>query len=489
MTKQWFDVDKAGLAQVLERRGKSFILGELLQNAWDEDVTQVSVSLTRHTGGHVTIVVEDDAPEGFTNLADAYTLFAPSKKKGDAEKRGRFNVGEKFVLALAHEAWITTTKGTVHFGKDGRTRRATRRPRGSTVCAVFKGWTKEDVIECRQYLQTLIAPVSTLVHIEGPEALATDFEIPPDWTGREVAQFVETLPTELSDEQGNIRKSARQTTVRIYTPQTLNQNRGWIYEMGIPVVETDDTYIVDIRQKVPLNIDRDNVTPSFLRKVRVAVLNHTADLLDAESTTDTWVRDALASPDATSETVKSIVETRFGKKAVAYDPSDPEANKIAASKGYTIIPARAFSKEEWVNVRNAEIVKPAGQVTPSAKVLASPDGQPPIPTSEWTDDMSTVCRYAQNFARLTIGRKIAVRYTNLSQVSHVAWYGSGELTFNLGRLGKKWPTNVKQVELDELLIHELGHEYSSDHLSHEYYDALCRIGAQARAHAAGIGGF
>lgn len=43
----WFNVDKHGLAKLLERRGKEFILFELIQNALDEDVTEVRASLER----------------------------------------------------------------------------------------------------------------------------------------------------------------------------------------------------------------------------------------------------------------------------------------------------------------------------------------------------------------------------------------------------------------------------------------------------------
>ena len=44
--RNWFEVDKLGLAQILERKGKEFALFELVQNAWDEPgVTKVSVAL------------------------------------------------------------------------------------------------------------------------------------------------------------------------------------------------------------------------------------------------------------------------------------------------------------------------------------------------------------------------------------------------------------------------------------------------------------
>jgi hypothetical protein len=57
-------------------------------------------------------VVEDDAPEGFYDLTHAYTMFARTRKRSSPDKRGRFNLGEKQVLALCREARIVTTKGT-----------------------------------------------------------------------------------------------------------------------------------------------------------------------------------------------------------------------------------------------------------------------------------------------------------------------------------------------------------------------------------------
>ena len=33
--KNWFDAEKQGLARLLERKGKEFVLFELIQNGWD----------------------------------------------------------------------------------------------------------------------------------------------------------------------------------------------------------------------------------------------------------------------------------------------------------------------------------------------------------------------------------------------------------------------------------------------------------------------
>src|ERR1041385_905392 len=95
-SNNWFEVDKDGLARVLERKGKEFALFELIQNAWDEPgVSKVNVTLEYLGWNKSRLVVEDDAPEGFRDLSHAFTFFADSTKKTNPEQRGRFNLGEK----------------------------------------------------------------------------------------------------------------------------------------------------------------------------------------------------------------------------------------------------------------------------------------------------------------------------------------------------------------------------------------------------------
>src|SRR5262245_62080996 len=119
----WFEVDKAGLAKILARKGLESAVFELIQNAWDEDgVTKVKVTLDTMGHGRALLKVEDDAPNGFVDLSHAFTLFAESKKKANPEKRGRFNLGEKLVLAVCSEAKIITTTGGIIFDKGGRRR-------------------------------------------------------------------------------------------------------------------------------------------------------------------------------------------------------------------------------------------------------------------------------------------------------------------------------------------------------------------------------
>jgi len=82
-------------------------------------------------------------------------------------------------------------------------------------------------------------------------------------------------------------------------------------------------------------------------------------------------------------------------------------------------------------------------------------------------------------------RALALSEIQVDMVSKATWpysatYGGlpPHLTFNVGRLGRLWFESGPNAAVDRLLIHELGHHYSSDHLSEEYHDALCKLGAR-----------
>jgi hypothetical protein len=117
----WFDVSKLGLQKIQGRRGREFLMYELIQNSWDAAATVVSVELSKAPGARTaTLIVEDNSPNGFRDLSHASTLFAESDKKGCATLRGRFNFGEKLVLACCDTAEIISTTGGVRFDEKVR---------------------------------------------------------------------------------------------------------------------------------------------------------------------------------------------------------------------------------------------------------------------------------------------------------------------------------------------------------------------------------
>ena len=127
----------------------------------------------------------------------------------------------------------------------------------------------------------------------------------------------------------------------------------------------------------------------------------------------------------------------------------------------------------------------AHAVTPSNKVWSG-DGDPNakqftdwIEEKDWSDGMRDKAAYATRVAKYLFG-PINIRFCSTPNMVAAAAYGNRELDFNLFRLGRALFDDmpVKCIEFDDLLIHELSHEVSGDHLSEDYYKALTRIGAR-----------
>jgi len=480
MAKPTFEVDKKGLAKILARRGIEFVVLELIQNALDEESTKVKVTLEQLPGkrGLYDLTVEDDNPEGFKDLAHAYTLFAESDKVVNPEQRGRFNIGEKLVIAVCKEALIQTTKGTVVFKENERIHKRAKTAAGS----VFKGilrLTKDEVKRIEEAVQKVITPVDIEISYNG--------ETNDLWEREKV--FKATLATEIADKSGYLHRSRRLTWVEVY--ETIDGAEPYLYELGIPVVPIDCSWHVNVCQKVPLNIDRDNVTPAYMREVLAAVLNEMHDRLDEDGARGAWIDEALETGKIEGDAVDSVLTARYGEKRVIADPSDPEGTKLAVSKGYQVIQAGSFNKAQWATIKSSGAVKPAGQVTPSPKPYSDdPNAKPEelIPQEEWTEHMRWTADYSKKLARLLIGADVTIRMTKTKN-GFAACYGKAsalgtpELTFNVKQLRKRFFENAYLgaiAPLDELLIHEFGHHYSSDHLSEEYHEALCILGAKLK---------
>jgi hypothetical protein len=462
----WFQVDIAGLAKILADRPKSFIVNELVANALDSKASEIDVSIQPGIQpGRVTIKVTDDDPEGFANLAHAYTLFAESCRKSNPEKRGRFNLGEKLVLAVSENATITTTTGQINFSKKGRSPGRRRRERGSEI---------EVTIKCTkaEFLEDLLPATSKILPRPGCVLRINGEPVPER---KSLRFFSAVLPTVSVDDEGCLRASKRKTLVGLV--ECINGETPMLYELGIPVVEIDGDFHVNVGQKVPLNTDRDNVTPAYLRKIRVETMNAAHDMV--RDCTQHWVREAIAQPECSPDAVRVALTRRFGEAAVAFDASDLEANKRATGMGMTIVHGGSLSAGEWQSARRAGMLTPAGQVTPSPKPY-SKDGKPLqlIPPEEWTMQISSAVAYARRFARHVIDREITVQVVHESDWPFSATYGpSGQLTLNVASIGHA--NFIDREYLTDLFIHEFGHEYAGDHLSSDYHEALTKIAAKA----------
>lgn len=351
----WFNVDKAGLASILERRGKSFAIFELLQNAWDSGATSVEISLMPQAGVPYCDLMIKDNGEGFSDLEESFTMFARSRRAADPQKRGRFNLGEKLVLAVCKSATIETTCGTIYFQEGGSVRRTKSKLEKGTCFTGEIRMTREEVDEIEHALCNVIPPVRTIFN--GHElGISSD----------KLVRFEIKLPTEIADADGVLRRSTRMTWVEVYDAPNGNGD-GMILEMGIPIVESDTGYFINVLQKVPMNLDRDNVQPAFAKALNVAVLNNLHRIMTEEESSSSWAQEAMGDSRASAEAVKTLIVKRFGDRAVVANPSDPIANANCAAAGYTVIPGGTLGSDAWANVRKHQILLPSSKVIPTPR--------------------------------------------------------------------------------------------------------------------------
>jgi hypothetical protein len=469
---RWFDVDPDGLRLILARRGYGFVVHELVQNAWDAPDCKHVMIYVQEAQGMLELMIADDALAGVEDLRDLYTLFAPSKKKSDPTKRGRFNIGEKLAISTANSARVTSTGGTVYFRPSG-TREyngARKSDTGTIVTLRFLANAKLNEELCNA-ARNLIPPAGIVTELITPKG-QWELEQPKQIGSIPSVQ----LPTEIDKGDGLLHPTVRRCGVSVW--EYVRNTGAMLYELGIPVCTTDFPWDVEVLQKVPLTLDRESVSPAFLRKLGVHLLNGMYEqLTTVESVTAPWVRLAASSPDCSELATKHVNRVRFGEKAVAYDPSDPEASMRAMAEGYTVVHGGSMSAGEWQNVKRVGTILPAGQVTGTPQaIVGSGEGARELKELfeyQLSSEEMALKDYMGWLAAQLIG-PITLRFYRDKGWNVIAACGPDHVMIvNLARF--QWE---QQDELHRVLIHELAHIREANHLGDDYHHELGRLGAR-----------
>lgn len=455
---------------MVEKRGFGMVGGELWQNAMDEKPPRVDFTIEPIEGKPaIKIRVEDNGP-GYKDLSHAWTLYAPSGKKDDPEKAGRFNRGCKIVLCFCRTASIHTTSGLVTFDRaDGREVFPRRKREVGTVFEAEMDCTREQYEQLMIYMRQILPPLSlnpVRLYLNGEEIIRR----------APVGHFMESLPTEIGED---LRRTVRKCSVEVH--RVKDGETPHIYELGIPVVPIDCKWHINVMQKVPLNTDRDNVSPTYRKDLLAYVLNEMHSHLDEKDVQQTWTTEATDSEKCKDDAMDSYLTKKFGEKRVVFDPSDPEANNRAMAEGYTIIPSRGLTEGQRTHVRdNVSLARPSGHIFPTDNPYSTDPGAPSVKVleeHELTKGMRHLRDYAKALAKELMFVNITVNFVHTTN-GFAACYGGRTLDFNVFRLSRAWFDGGRNLDKDRLIIHEFGHEYESNHLSEKYHEALCKLGAK-----------
>jgi hypothetical protein len=437
--RPWFAVSEKGLKELLSGKKKTFVINELVQNCFDEPITKCIVDI-KWNSGKVLLSVEDDSPEGFRNIEHAYTLFADTYKRSSPIHRGKYNIGEKLVLAIClnHGATISTTKGTVEFHPlKGRIHHwSIRREKGSIFTGTFRA-TKDEYNELIEHAKKILPPANIEYYVN-QELIKSKVVF---------KSFKSKLITEIYDyDIGNWKTIKRETEVHLVE----SQGQSYVFEMGIPIMATDCKWHIDVQQRVPLTLDRESIRPSYLQDLYAEVLNNTYADVKEENASEIWVRTATKDERASKDAVKTIMEKRFGDKFLVRNPKDPIANDDAIAHGYNLISGSELSGEEWDQIKKHDV----------AQTTTERFGKTGLPTATFdaqTPEQRKIKDFAIKIAKEFLGIDIQVDFIKEWKISDGGYYGNRRLTFNLARLPKDFFDEVTGDNLD-LIIHEIAHE-------------------------------
>ena len=494
--KARFEVSTEGMKGLHDGRPLWSLVKELVANAWDEDTTLCKVSITGEVcfgvlgydpelvigdaKPFINVAVEDDG-KGFKDIADAFTLMAPTSKRQEAGVRGRFNIGEKEILSVALEGKVETVGTTISFPREGgRVVTKNKRKKGTIVSASVER-PLEEIEETVKALSEFQPPSHVKYIINGQV-------IEPR---KKLGVANGTLHTVLATGIGQpLRYSYRKTDIDIYEPRN---GEGHISEMGITIQPIDMPYDVDIQQKVPMPPNRDTVTSRYLQDVYSHVLSVVADDLDQSEASEAWVQMAVEDEATTDEVVEKVMRAKLGDNAVLWS-NDVQANEMAHASGMDLIKPRTLSKIE------RERFKSVGLITAKEGYgVKSGDGDGELRVlgdKDITKNMKLVADYAQWLSFKLLGFNCDIRFITMKgypkESKRLAQYGNKTLDFVVNELGHNWfnmhsegegaaTTITPKMEHTSLIIHELAHEGEIDHLPHtgEYVHRMAELGAKA----------
>ena len=346
-TTEMFTVDPQGLRELEEGRAVWRAPLELVSNVFDEArgyegagtvqrarPTRCDIVIEPVPGSRAHRYMVSDDGAGFLDESDVYTLFGPTPKRSNAAVAGRFNAGEKQLIAVAKTAVVRTGWSTTSFSNDRRTVKKHRTPHTGTSVECVMRWTVAEAEEVVEAIKRCRPPQGLTVTLNG--------ETLPDVAEAHCTVRVSLPTTLLSDGHGSMRPTVRKTNVAVLT--CPDETEPWLFELGVPVAPIGGEFRwgLDVGQKVPLPQSRDTVAQSWLDKcigrVIEAALLDGHDILSTEDADRSYVKAALEhvqDPEAVDKAVDSI----HGEDAVRRS-SDPVANFRAELAGHTLVSGR-----------------------------------------------------------------------------------------------------------------------------------------------------
>lgn len=354
------EVDVNGLMELEGGKPPARLALEPVANVFDESRGYVegrkkpsycAVTLAHQNNPRGVLVTVADDGAGFSNESDVYTLFGSTPKRSNVGVAGRFNLGDKQVIAVSRWAKVQTNDVTVEFcdGKRTVTRHRTVQVAGTIIKALMP-WSLKDLEEVREQLRGVLPPAGLAYTVDG---------IPVERPATRCVASV-TLPT-VKLQDGVMRPATAKTSVTVLKTTTPT-----LFELGIPVYDLTNLgfpWSLDVHQKVPVPPSRDMVSLAYLYRLVGSVLEQAAldgvHLLSEEERGEPfikgaldWVRDMAA--------LKVIVHDLYGPNPVR-PTGNPTVDRVAVDDGANLVSGKNFTEDTRKRLNDSGIMPTASQ--------------------------------------------------------------------------------------------------------------------------------
>jgi hypothetical protein len=488
----WLAVSTEGFREQNMGREPGHLIKELVQNGLDAvDGKPGSVSLTiKHDDVEGFYVKCEDTGCGIDDIEAIRTVFWTSKKDSPTD-RGRMGRGFKELLSVARECKVWSKGQCLHFfiEKGKRKRKVSGRRDAEAVGAVIEAWVDDwdmkVVAALGTYFGTFLPPGNIKFSVNG-------------WSVRhlEPTHVIDCrLPTEIFENSRWVKPSLA-TKVELI-PCTDEHKEPTIFEMGIPVcpAEWDQPYHINVRQRIPMNPNRDAVASGFANKLHRVCLPTLINEMAPDQIKEDWVGEAVRGLD--TDVQKQVITKGFGDNIVRSVPvmggSRRDFDADAKEMGTKIVDTKHLSggfreviQQHVPTSREAVIQYEVGRIQQAAQTAFTVAGayeredqaakiqQKMIERAGGRDRVSLVMRFAQWFAtellspygEMCNGVNIAplkteTQNTKFGKPAIATWSSTGILTLGIDHV----ETFLDPFGEDSLRthIHEAAHNRAHHH--------------------------
>lgn len=373
---RWFELDDAGLVRRARSRPLGRLALEAVQNALDAGASHVAVELDDGR-----LVIDDDAGGGIGDGRLVYTVFA-SDKPQDPTRRGRLGRGLKELLAAGDRARVETVAATFEFDASGRRELPSERTLGTRIVVerAFDEPSRRDALELAR---SVIPPRGVSLRVQG-----RSIRRPRSVLGLPSVELESVVL-----EEGIERAVLRPTTLDVYTPRRGEPPS--LFELGIPVMQWNVPWHVDVGQRIPLDESRSLAPERFVLAVKAALLEAMLHrYLDRRDLRADWVGDVLARWPLTTGLLDAYVSKVFPKGSVLgaafADATSLARDDRARQLGAHVVEAASLSHGAYLALGRV-LETSAAFVERRGHELAGDDVEPGPSEAAFADAVRTLC--------------------------------------------------------------------------------------------------